>query len=160
MKSIKKNVLTIVAMIMMAGFTTSVMAQVPDTQHENNMGTQEEIQTPSQEQNQQTLPQEPQDHMRTQEEGTFPQEQNQLGDVEAEYDEEIEESELPATVSTSLETMYPDSEIEKVYRGTDSSYKVKVKNGDEKSVIYYDANGTFVKEKDKDDKDKDENKDW
>lgn len=162
MKSIKKKVLTIVAMIMVAGFTTSVMAQVPDTQNENNMGTQEEYQTPPQEQNQQTLPEDPQDHMRTQEEGTFPQEQNQLGDVEAEYEDEIEESELPATVSTSLETMYPDHDVEKVYRGTDNSYKVKVKNGDKKSVVFYDANGTFVKEKDKDDKDKDkdENKDW
>jgi hypothetical protein len=161
MKSIKKNVLTIVAMIMMVGFTTSVMAQVPDTQNENNMGTQEEYQTPPQEQNMQTLPEDRQEHMRTQEEGAFPQEQNQLGDdVEVEYEEEIEETELPATVTTSLETMYPDHEIEKVYRGTDSSYKVKVKNGDEKSVVYYDANGTFVKEKDKDEKDKDENKDW
>ena len=157
MKSIKKRVLTIIAMVMMVGFTTSVMAQVPDTRQEN-MGTQEEYQTFPQEQNQQTLPEERREHMRTQEEGVFPQEQNQLGEVE--YDEEIEESELPATVTTSLETMYPDYDVEKVYRGTDSSYKVKVKNGDEKSVVYYDADGTFVKEEDKDDKDRDQDKDW
>lgn len=162
MKSIKKRGLTVIAMIMMAGFSTSVLAQVPDTREEN-MGTQEEYQTPPQ--NQQTLPEDRQEHMRTQEghmrskeQGVFPQEQNQLGNVE--YEEEIEESELPATVTTSLETMYPDADIEKVYRGTDNSYKVKVKNGDEKSVVYYDSDGVFLTEKDKDeDKNKDK-KDW
>ncbi len=153
MKSIKKKMLTIVATIMMMGFVTSVMAQVPDTQHENETYPQE--QTPP---GQQTLPEDDQEHMRTQEEGVSPQEQNLMG--EAEYNEEIEESDLPETVTTSIETMYPDHEVEKVYRGTDNSYKVKVKNGDEKSVVYYDSEGTFVKEKEGDDKDKDENKDW
>jgi hypothetical protein len=159
MKSIKKKGLTIVAMIMMMGFTTAVFAQVPETQHDN-MGTHHEQETFPQDQNQQTLPEDTREHMRTQEEGVFPQDQNQLGDVD--YKDEIEETELPATVTASLETMYPDHDVEKVYRGTDNSYKVKVKNGDEKSVVYYDANGTFVKEDDgkHKDKDKDENKEW
>jgi hypothetical protein len=164
MKSIKKKGLTIVAMIMMMGFTTAVFAQVPETQ-QDNMGTQQEQETFPQDQNQQTLPEDRQDHMGTQhmgtqEDGVIPQEQNQLGDVD--YEDEIEQTELPATVTTSLETMYPDHDVEKVYRGTDNSYKVKVKNGDEKSVVYYDANGTFVKEDDgkHKDKNKDEAKEW
>ncbi len=165
MKRIKKKGFTIIAMMMMMGFVTSVFAQVPQTQ-DPNLGTQEEQEMYPQEQQQQTLPEDQQEHMRPnhqehmmpQEEGVLPQEQNQLGEID--YNEEIEETELPATVTTSLETMYPEHKVEKVYKGTDNSYKVKVKNGDKKSVVFYDANGTFVKEKDAKDKDKDRNKDW
>jgi hypothetical protein len=155
MKSVKKKGLATIAMIMLMGFVTAVFAQVPQTHPENNMETQEEQRMNPQEQQQQTLP-DPQDQRRTQEKGVFPQEQNQKGDVE--YTEEIEVTELPATVSTLLETRYPDSEVNKVYKGNDNSYKVKVKKGDEKSVVFFDANGTFVKEEKVDDKDK--KKDW
>ncbi len=156
MKSIKKKSLSTIAMIMLMGFVTTVFAQVPQTQPQDNMGTQEEQEMYPQEQQQQTLPEDPQEHRRTQEHGVSPQEQNQLGEVE--YTEELEETELPATVTTSLETRYPDHEVDKVYQGTDNSYKVKVKNGDEKKVVYFDSNGTFMKEKK--DKDKDKSKDW
>ena len=156
----KKNGLTIIAMIMMLGFATSVFAQVPQTGQEE-MGTEY-----PQEQQQQTLPEDDQDHLRPQEEGIFqddelqqdegvmPQEQSQLGD-DVDYSEELEESDLPATVTTSIDEMYPDHDVEKVFRGSDNSYKVKVKNGDEKKALIYDESGSFVKEKDADDKDRD-----
>lgn len=156
----KKNGLTIIAMIMMMGFATSVFAQVPQSGQEE-MGTEY-----PQEQQQQTLPEDEQDHLRPQEEGIFqdeglqqdegvlPQEQNQLSD-DIDYSEEIEESELPETVTTSIEEMYPDHEVDKVFRGSDNSFKVKVKNGDEKKALIYDESGSFVKEKEDHDKDKD-----
>ncbi|MFW6289945.1 MAG: hypothetical protein ACOC0R_03165, partial [Mariniphaga sp.] len=122
MKSIKKRVLTIIATIMMMGFVTSVMAQVPDTQEESETYPQEQQEQETTPPDMQTLPQDEQEHMRPQEEGVDPQEQNQMGEVE--YDEELEENELPATVSTSLETMYADYDVDKVYQGTDDSYKV------------------------------------
>lgn len=167
----RKNGLTIIAMIMMMGFATSVFAQVPQSGQEE-MGTEY-----PQEQQQQTLPEDEQEHLRPQEEGilqeeegvlqnegiqqdesAFPQEQSQIG--EADYSEEIEEADLPATVTTSLDEMYPDHEVDKVFRGSDNSYKVKVKNGGEKTVVYYDESGSFVKEEQAEDKDKDSQSDW
>src|SRR5690554_5888155 len=159
----RKNGLTIIAMIMMMGFATSVFAQVPQS-------GQEEMGTEYPQEQQQTLPEDEQEHLRPQEEGVlenegiqqdesaFPQEQSQIG--EADYSEEIEESELPATVTTSLDEMYPDHEVDKVFRGSDNSYKVKVKNGGEKTVVYYDESGSFVKEEQAEDKDKDSQSDW
>ncbi len=160
MKRIMKKSIAAIAMITLMGFAGGVYAQVPETQPGNNMGTQEEHKMYPKEEHKQTLPENPQEHKEFQKEGVLPQEQNQLGNIE--YTEEIEESELPATVTTSIETRYPGFDVEKVYQGTDDSYKVKIKNGDEKSVVYFDAKGTFLKE-DKDkkwDKDKDKDKDW
>lgn len=148
---------------MMMGFATSVFAQVPQS-------GQEEMGTEYPQEQQQTLPEDEQEHLRPQEEGVlenegiqqdesaFPQEQSQIG--EADYSEEIEESELPATVTTSLDEMYPDHEVDKVFRGSDNSYKVKVKNGDDKTVVYYDESGSFVKEEQAEDKDRDSQNDW
>lgn len=137
---------------MMMGFGTSVFAQVPQTGQEE-MGTEY-----PQEQQQQTLPEDDQEHFRPQEEGVLPQEQSQLGDVD--YSEEIEESELPATVTASIEERYPDHDVKKVFRGDDNSYKVKIENGNEKSVVYYDESGSFVKEEQDKDKDRDRDNKW
>lgn len=138
-----------IALVSVFGFSTTLMAQVPQTGTEG---------TYPQEQQQQTLPEDEQDHWRSQEDqSTFPQEQHQLGD--AEYNDEIQESELPETVSNSLDELYPDHDVKKAFRGSDNSYKVKIENGDDKSVVYFDATGQFVKsEKDKDHK-KDRNDD-
>jgi hypothetical protein len=153
MKRLKKNSFAIIATFMLMGFVSTAIAQVPQTpQTPQDRGTHQEHTSP-QDLNQQTLPEDQQQQRRSQEKGISPQEQNQLGEVD--YSSEIEEAELPATVTTSLETRFPDHDIEKVYKGDDNSYKIKVKNGDKKSVVYYDANGVFVKEDDQKDKDKD-----
>lgn len=147
MKKLKKKLFTIITAIMFMGFVTTAYAQVPQGQQDrerDNTGVQQEQEAFPQNQNQQTLPEDQQEHRRSQEPGVMPQEQSQLGDVD--YDEELQESDLPATVTTSLETMYPDHDVEKVLRGSDNSYKVKVKNGDDKKVVFYDESGSFVKE--------------
>ena len=157
MKTIKKKGLAVFAMVAMMGFTTSVFAQVPQ-QGQEEMGTEY-----PQEQQQQTLPEDEQEHLRpqeeglneglNQEEGITPQEQSQVGEVD--YSEKVEESELPATISTALEERYPNHEVDKIFRGDDNSYKVKVKSGDEKKVVYFDEGGSFLKEEEGKDKEKD-----
>jgi hypothetical protein len=131
MKNIKKAGFALTAMMLMMGFlATSVFAQVPQTDPLD----------------QRTIPQEEREHFETQEHETFPQEQYQvIEEDDVDYSVEIEETELPANVSTSLNELYPEHEVTKVYRGNDNSYKVKVENGDEKSVIYYSSDGEFLK---------------
>jgi hypothetical protein len=78
--------------------------------------------------------------------GAFPQEQSQRGSLDdVDYDDEIEENELPETVTSSLRELYPAHEISKAYRGNDNSYKVKVENNDDKASVYFNSNGEFVK---------------
>lgn len=86
----------------------------------------------------------------------FPQSQSQRGedDGDVDYSEEIEESELPDAVSSSLEELYPEHDIDKVFRGDDDSFKVKVKNENDEAVIYYNSNGDFIKAKNLNENDK------
>jgi hypothetical protein len=136
-----------IAVVAMFGFSTTLVAQVPQTGTEG---------TYPQEQQQQTLPEDQQEQWNSQEDqSTFPQDQDQLGD--AEYSEEVMENDLPEALSSSLDELYPEHEVKKAYRGTDSSYKVKLENGEEKSIVYFDSSGQFIKSEvdtDKDKKDK------
>jgi hypothetical protein len=148
MKNLSKKAFPIAMMLMMVFATTTLFAQVPE-------GTEGQ-ETYPQEQQQQTLPEDQHEQWNSQEDhSTLPQEQHQLGDVE--YDEEVQESDLPEAVANSLDELYPDHDVKKAFRGSDNSYKVKIENGDDKSVVYFDSAGQFVKsekDKDKDRKDK------
>ena len=94
-------------------------------------------------------------------EGTAsPQGQFQRGTSDVDYSEEIEENELPESVTTSLDEIYPDHDIEQAYRGDDGSYKVKVKNQDDEVAVYYDSEGLFYREEKVNDDNKDTNQDW
>ncbi len=94
-----------------------------------------------------------------------PQEQYQTtGDEDVEYTEEIQENELPETVTSSLDELYPEHEIEEVYRGDDGSFKVKVKNNEDKVAVYYDSEGLFSRDEQLnsmlEEDNKDTNQDW
>ena len=140
-------------MIIAMGFTTSVIAQVPETRDENP-GTQDPVEQ------QQQVPAKKHSPV-MQDNKALPQDQNQLSD-DVDYSEEMEANLLPATITASLVEKYPNHEVVKVFKGSDKSYKLKIKDGDAKSVVIYDESGTFVKEvKDKDKATmKDKNKDW
>jgi len=90
-----------------------------------------------------------------------PQEQFQRGatDSDVDYSEEVQENELPESITTSLDDLYPDHEIEEAYRGDDDSYKVKIKKDDENVAVFYDAEGQFNKEENMKDMSKDKHKD-
>jgi|GEM_PF-5866043 len=76
----------------------------------------------------------------------YPQEQNQRSSLDdVEYDNEIEENELPESVTTSLKELYPAHEVSKAFRGEDNSYKVEVKNDNDKASVFFNADGEFVK---------------
>ncbi|HZH73951.1 MAG TPA: PepSY-like domain-containing protein [Mariniphaga sp.] len=79
----------------------------------------------------------------------FPQSQAQRGedDGDVDYSEEIEQDELPETVASSIKELYPAHDIDQAYRGDDDSFKVKVKNDNDKAVIYYNSNGDFLRAK-------------
>jgi hypothetical protein len=154
MKSLEKGFA--IAVVAMFGFSTTMFAQVPQTGTEG---------TYPQEQHQ-TLPEDQQEQWNTQDDqSTFPQEQYQLGD--ADYSE-VNENDLPEAVSSSIEDLYPEHDVKKAFRGTDNSYKVKLENGDDKSVVYFDSSGQFIKSevatdkdrKDKKHKDHDNSSDW
>src|SRR5690554_3202506 len=78
-----------------------------------------------------------------------PQSQAQRGedDGDVDYSEEIEQDELPEAVASSIKELYPAHEIDQVYRGDDDSFKVKVKNDNDKAVIYFNTNGDFLRAK-------------
>jgi hypothetical protein len=137
MKNYKKTSFAMTAVMLLLGFfATTVFAQVPETEP----------------QEQRTIPHDEREHMRTQEQEALPQEQNLMIDTDVDYSVEIEERELPANVTTSLNERYPTHEVSKVYRGDDNSYKIKVEKGDEKSVVYYSSDGEFLRVEDRKDK--------
>ena len=164
MKSLERGFA--IAVVAMFGFSTTLFAQVPQTGTEGDYPQEQQQQTIPADQQEQWNSQEDQSTFPQEDQSTFPQEQNQLGD--SDYSEEVMENDLPEAISSSLDELYPEHEVKKAYRGTDSSYKVKLENGDEKSVVYFDSSGQFIKsEKDKDhkdkknkDKDSDNSSDW
>ena len=82
----------------------------------------------------------------------YPQEQNQQSSMDdVDYNDEIEENELPESVSTSLKELYPAHEVSKAYRGDDNSYKVEVENDNDKASVFFNSNGEFVKAEAKED---------
>jgi hypothetical protein len=70
----------------------------------------------------------------------LPQQQRQ---VAVSYDDEIRKNEVPETVTSSVKNSYMDYKITKAYRGSDGSYKLILKNRDEKLAAFYDARGDF-----------------
>lgn len=59
--------------------------------------------------------------------------------------EEINTTELPATITESVQKSYADYTIAKAYLGSDGTYKVKLTKDDEKKVVYYSADGELQK---------------
>ena len=82
------------------------------------------------------------------------------GDEDVDYSEELEKNDLPAAVTKSLKELYPAHEIEKVFRGSDDSYKVKVKNQNKETVVYYSSKGDFLRTDNKEKDKKSTNENW
>ena len=64
------------------------------------------------------------------------------------YDEEMNRDELPESIKASVDDAYHGYEIQRVYRSKASNYKIEVENGNEKAVVYFDADGKFLKAED------------
>jgi hypothetical protein len=76
---------------------------------------------------------------------TLPQEQNQLA---ISYEDEIKKDELPEEAAVSLNETYPGFEITEIFRGSDGSFKVRLKKDQEKIAAFYDAGGDFIRVED------------
>lgn len=63
---------------------------------------------------------------------------------EVEY-KEIESKELPEKVTSTLAESFAGYSISKSYKGTDDSFKVDLSKDEESIVVYFDANGDFLK---------------
>ncbi len=72
----------------------------------------------------------------------LPQEQRQ---TIINYEDEIKKDELPESISISVKENYGDFEITEIYRGSDGSYKIKLKKGDRKLAAYYNSIGEFLR---------------
>jgi hypothetical protein len=75
-----------------------------------------------------TLAQLPQEQGETRATEVKPQEQNQLA---VSYEDEIEKDELPEEATASLNETYPGFKITEIYRGSDGSFKVRLKKDNE-----------------------------
>ena len=127
MKKFEKRSLGIFLMAFMFVFAVSTAtAQVPQGQQENPQEQQP--------QDQQVTPQEN-------------QQSSEMGD-DKDYSEEIQESEIPEPITTSLDSLYPAHEIAEAHRADDGFIKVKMKNADDEAAVYFDSNGEFIKAKD------------
>lgn len=58
---------------------------------------------------------------------------------------EVKMEEIPDAVKKSLETAYPGAIIEKGFVSGKKEYKLEIAVGDQKSTVYADANGNWVK---------------
>lgn len=70
-----------------------------------------------------------------------------LADEDVKY-EEMQTSELPATINESIQKSYAEYTIAKAYLGSDGTYKVKLTKDDENKIAYYSAEGEFLKSQD------------
>jgi len=64
--------------------------------------------------------------------------------IQEEY-KEVKMKEIPDAVKTSLETAYPGALIEKGYISEKKEYKLEIAVGDQKSTVYADAKGNWIK---------------
>jgi ribosomal protein S6E (S10) len=69
---------------------------------------------------------------------------------------EITADQLPQAVSNAIAKDYVGFKVEKAFKGDDGSFKVKVSQGEDKSVLFYSANGELVKSEKATDKAKSE----
>ncbi len=58
---------------------------------------------------------------------------------------EITVDQLPQAVNDAIAKDFVGFKTDKALKGDDGSFKVKVSKGDEKSVLFYSANGELVK---------------
>ncbi len=58
---------------------------------------------------------------------------------------EITADQLPEEVSKAIAKDFVGFKTEKAFKGDDGTFKVKVIKGDEKSVLFYSANGDLIK---------------
>ncbi|MDX6180657.1 hypothetical protein SGQ44_00725 [Flavobacterium sp. Fl-77] len=52
---------------------------------------------------------------------------------------------VPAVVRTALKTAYPGANLDKVYVNEKKEYKLEISVGDQKAIVYSDANGNWLK---------------
>ena len=71
--------------------------------------------------------------------------QNEVTAVEDVKYTEITVDELPQAVSDAIAKDFVGFKTDKALKGDDGSFKVKVSKGDDKSVLFYSANGELVK---------------
>jgi hypothetical protein len=77
------------------------------------------------------------------------------------YDDEIEEKEIPEGVMNSIKHSYPDHKVVTAYRGSDGSFKIVLSIKDEKIAAFYNAAGDFLKlEEEKDEHEENTNEQW
>lgn len=60
-------------------------------------------------------------------------------------DAQVQIEELPRVVKSAVATKYAAYAIQKAYKGNDDTYKLILKNSDAKLIVYYKAEGTFLK---------------
>ncbi len=59
---------------------------------------------------------------------------------------EIEKEQLPETITEALEESFADYSIDKVFVGTDSSFKIEIGKEEVNLAVFYDQEGTLLKQ--------------
>ncbi len=128
MKNFKTMIFNITALSILMLFMNSAVAQVQEKSTSDTTKWKKQSQSVSQDQNQRTY-----------------ESKDQEMDKGVDYSKEINKNQLPQEVTGSLDKLYPAHDIEKVYRGEDDSFKVKVKNESDEAVVYYNSGGDFLR---------------
>lgn len=63
---------------------------------------------------------------------------------EAQYTE-INVADLPEVITKAIAEDYADYTVEKVFQGSDGTYKVKISSSAEKLILFYSEEGEFLK---------------
>lgn len=59
---------------------------------------------------------------------------------------DIDVSEVPEAVAAAVSEDYEGYVVEQAAKGTDNSYRLLIKNGDRRLMVYYNEDGEFLKE--------------
>jgi hypothetical protein len=65
-----------------------------------------------------------------------------------EYDEEVYVEKLPEAVRASVDEAYAGYELSRAYKNQEGNFRIELENGNDKTVVYYDMNGNFLKAED------------
>ena len=57
----------------------------------------------------------------------------------------VASTEIPAPVTAALEKAFPGATISKAEMNEEKEYKLQVKAGDKEGLLYFDANGKWIK---------------
>jgi|GEM_PF-4727972 len=68
--------------------------------------------------------------------------------VSAEYDEEVYVEELPDAVRSAVDEAYNGYELSRAFKNQEGNFRIELENGNEKTVVYYDMTGKFIKAED------------